>query len=97
MRCPDGHRTIFEKRQEPKKSANAHPGTGRCFMSRTATGEKRRVLAEVCIYIDILLLAGHRTEPGQASADVIIQTPTGARTICDHARVRCPDDYQIRR
>ena len=31
----------------------------------------------------------HRTVPGRASADVflkIIQTPAGARTICDHAR-----------
>jgi len=25
---------------------DARPGTGRCFMSRTATGEKRRVFAE---------------------------------------------------
>jgi len=29
--------------------ADACSGTGRCFMSRTATGEKRRVLAEVHI------------------------------------------------
>ena len=28
---------------------DARPGTGRCFMSRTATGEKRRVFAEVHI------------------------------------------------
>ena len=39
---------------------DARPGTGRCFMSQTATGEKRRVFAEehifYCIYIDISLL-----------------------------------------
>jgi len=36
---------------------DARPGTGRCFMSRTATSEKRRVFAEEhnCIYIDISL------------------------------------------
>jgi len=28
---------------------DARPGTGRCFMSRTATDEKRRVFAEVHI------------------------------------------------
>jgi len=29
------------------KSADARPGNGRCFMSQTATDEKRRVFAEV--------------------------------------------------
>ena len=29
---------------------DARPGTGRCFMSRTATGKKRRVFAEVILY-----------------------------------------------
>ena len=40
------------------KSADARPGTGRSFMSRTATGEKRRVFCRCtyCIYIDISLL-----------------------------------------
>ena len=28
---------------------DARPGTGRCFMSRIATGEKRRVFSEVHI------------------------------------------------
>jgi len=28
------------------KSADARPGTGRCFMSQTATGEKRRVFLQ---------------------------------------------------
>ena len=31
------------------KLADARPGTGRCFVSQTATGEKRRVFAEVHI------------------------------------------------
>jgi len=41
------------------KSADARPGTGRCCMRRTATGEKWCVLAEdhnYCIYIDISFL-----------------------------------------
>jgi len=33
------------------KPEDARPGTGRCFMSRTATGEKRCVYAEV--HLDI--------------------------------------------
>ena len=36
---------------------DVRPGTGRCFMSRNAIGEKGRVFAEVhCIYIYISLL-----------------------------------------
>ena len=37
---------------------DARPGTGRCFVSRTATGEKRRVFCRstYCIFIDISLL-----------------------------------------
>jgi len=30
---------------------DARPGTGRCFMRQTATGEKRRDFAEVHVYI----------------------------------------------
>jgi len=40
---------MCEKSKELYKSADARPGTGRCFMSQTATGEKRRVFAEVHI------------------------------------------------
>jgi len=59
QRCPTGHRTVpgrtsYDVWQAPRtlqkslnKAADARPGTGRCFMSRTATGEKRRVFAEV--------------------------------------------------
>jgi len=32
---------------------DARPGTGRCFMSRTATSEKRRVFVEVHILLHI--------------------------------------------
>jgi len=37
---------------------DARPGTDRCFISQSATGEKRLGFAEVhkCMYIDILLL-----------------------------------------
>jgi len=33
------------------KSTDARPGTGQCFMSRIATGRKRRVFAEEHIAI----------------------------------------------
>jgi len=33
------------------KSADARPGTGRCCMSRTATGENRRVFADVHLHL----------------------------------------------
>jgi len=58
QRCPAGHRTMSDKRRKlstifltnrpmPVRAPDdARPGTGRCFMSRTATGEKRRVYAE---------------------------------------------------
>ena len=44
------YRTMSYNRQEYRKSLNksadARPGTSWCFMSRTATGEKRHVFAE---------------------------------------------------
>ena len=38
--------------------ADARPGTGRCFMSQNATGEKRHVFAEerIAFTLDISLL-----------------------------------------
>jgi len=46
VRCPAGHRTMCEKSKELSKISIQ---IGRCFMSPTATGEKRRVFAEVHI------------------------------------------------
>jgi len=45
-------------RQSLNTSANARPWTGRCFMSRSATGEKRHVCCRntYCIYLDISIL-----------------------------------------
>jgi len=48
VRCPAGHRTMCEKSKE-LENLYTNPGTGRCFLSRTATGEKQRVFAEVHI------------------------------------------------
>jgi len=49
----DRHRTMSDKRKELYKTylikSGHRPDTGRCFVSRTATGEKRRVFAEVHI------------------------------------------------
>ena len=58
QRCPSGHGTVSDKRRKLSKNLltnrlmpvrapdDAHPDTGRCFMRRTATAEKRRVFAE---------------------------------------------------
>jgi len=51
VRCPVGHRVKRARnfRKSLYKLADGCPGTGRYFMSRTATGEMRRVFAEVHI------------------------------------------------
>ena len=43
VRCLTSARKL---KKSLNKSADARPGTGRCFMSQTATGEKRRVFAK---------------------------------------------------
>ena len=43
QRCPADHRSMSDKRRE---LSNIDADTGRSFMCRTATGEKRRVFAE---------------------------------------------------
>jgi len=51
VRCQTGYRTTSERlhkfRKSLNKSADARPGTGRCFMSRTVTGVTKRVFAKV--------------------------------------------------
>jgi len=40
---------FYELSKSLNTSADARPCTGRCFVSRSATGEKRRVFAEIHI------------------------------------------------
>ena len=45
--APGTFKNLFTNRPMPVRTPDdARPGAGRCFMRRTATGEKRRVLAE---------------------------------------------------
>jgi len=57
VRCQAGYRTTSERlhkfRKSLNKSADARPGTGRCIISRTVTGVKERVFAEVHYVINI--------------------------------------------
>ena len=76
QRCPSGHRTMSDRRQilsnlpiPVRAPDDARPGTGRCVMSKTVTGEKRRVFAEVHIAFTKIFhwIIFIRPVPGQLS------------------------------